>query len=172
MNGSSRTFRFICITTFAFAFSGSATADEPFEVMLHQDDVVGAGDIEAGDFATGVRRLLERLSKKNQSNSARTPLIIDLCAGYTMLEDFEAATKYCNQAVEHGWSKGLALNNRGALNVAKGDYDAAIRDFDAAIDARGAGSIARRNLQRLETKVAAMTRPTESAVAYLMLDSD
>jgi Flp pilus assembly protein TadD len=145
---------------------------EPIEVMLHEDDVYGAADIEAGDFAQGVERLEARVGIASLSHSARTPMIIDLCAGYTMLEDFESAEAYCDQAVESGWSAGLALNNRGALHVATGDYDSAIRDFQAAIDARGADRMARRNLQRIEARVAALRAPSDTAVAFVTLDVD
>ena len=167
MNGLTR---LIFPASVALLFSVTANSAEPIEVMLHEDDVVGAGDIESGDYSTGVERLMARLDRGVRSNTARTPIIIDLCAGYTMLGDFEAAEKFCDQAVERGWWTGLALNNRGALHVAKGEYESAIRDFQAAIDARGADSIARRNLDRIEAKVAAMRRPSDSAVAFVTLD--
>ena len=152
--------------------AGEPIAGEPIEVMLHEDDVSGARDIEAGNYAQGIEHLLTRLSANSRSHSARTPIIIDLCAGYTMLEDFDAATQYCDEAVAGGWAKGLAFNNRGALNVAKGDYESAIRDFQAAIDARGADSIARHNLQRIEAKVAALSRPTDASLARVTPDHE
>lgn len=153
-------------------FSVTAYSAEPIEVMLHETDVVGARDIETGNYSKGVERLEARLHNGAISHSARTPIVIDLCAGYTMLEDFEAAEKICDDAVERGWSKGLALNNRGALHVARGDYESAIRDFQAAIDSHGADSIARRNLNRIEAKVAAMRAPSDSSVAFVTLDAE
>jgi len=173
MNGLKRHVRsarqLIGVSTVFLLFC-SPVRSEPIEVMLHEDDVVGAEDIEAGNYAEGVERLLARVSVGSLSHSARTPMVIDLCAGYTMLEDFEAAETYCDKAVQSGWSAGLALNNRGALHVAKGDYASAIRDFQAAIDARGADHIARRNLQRIEAKVAALRSHNDSAVAYVAPD--
>jgi len=135
--------------------------------MLHDDDVYGARDIESGEYAKGVDHLLSWLGDEHQAHSIRVPIVIDLCAGYTMLEDFEAATQYCDAAVDSGRSTGLALNNRGALNVAKGDYENAIRDFQAAIESLGADSIARRNLARIEARVAAMSRPDGSTLAQV-----
>lgn len=175
MNGFShqcrRAIHVIGVTAVTFLFCVSTQAGEPIEVMLHEDDVYGARDIEAGDYAKGVSHLLSWLANGRRSHAIRTPLVIDLCAGYTMLEDFDAATRYCDEAVAGGWSRGLALNNRGALHVAKGDYDSAIRDFQAAIDERGADGIARRNLQRIEAKVAAMRRPGGSTLARVAPDS-
>ena len=159
----------IGLSMVVFLFCSPVRSD-PVEVMLHEDDVVGADDIEAGNYAQGVERLLARVSVGTLSHAARTPMIVDLCAGYTMLEDFEAAEAYCDKAVQSGWSAGLALNNRGALHVAKGDYESAIRDFQAAIDAHGAERIARRNLQRIQVKVAALRKLNDTAVAYVAPD--
>jgi tetratricopeptide (TPR) repeat protein len=172
MNGFSpskcrRVFHIICFTAIAYLFCVSAQAGEPIEMMLHKDDVYGARDIEAGNYAKGVERLLTRVVYKGQAVSRWTPIVNDLCAGYTMLKDFEAATKYCDAAVANGWATGLALNNRGALHAGMGDYENAILDFRAAIEARGADSIARRNLGRIETRVAAMLRTNDSMVAQV-----
>jgi Flp pilus assembly protein TadD len=140
-------------------------ATEPFEVMMHKDDVYGARAIESGDYALGIERLRKRLDSGAQSNSVRSPIVIDLCAGYTMLKNFEDAERYCDEAIAIGWNSGLAYNNRGALNIARGDYMTAINDFQAALDANGADAVARRNLQRVETKVAAMLEPITPTVA-------
>jgi tetratricopeptide (TPR) repeat protein len=141
---------------------------EPFEVMMHQSDVIGARDIESGDYAKGVKRLLTRLGSGKQSYSVRAPIFIDLCAGYTLLEDFDQATRYCDDAVEAGWYAGLALNNRGALKIAKGDYESAIDDFVAALRASGADAMARRNLQRTVAKMAAIRDARNATVAQVM----
>ena len=175
MNGLNlcrRVIHIFCFITIAFLFCVPAQADGPIEVMLHDNDVYGARDIEAGNYAKGVQRLLTRVGDdSSKAASIQTPVVIDLCAGYTMLEDFEAAMQYCDSAVASGWSKGLALNNRGALHVAKGDYASAIRDFQAAIDSRGADRIARRNLDRIEARVAAMLQQNNGLLAQATPDS-
>ena len=159
--------------TIGTLFSNSAlSADDelaldtqPFEVMVHRADVYGARDIEAGDFAKGVERLLARLGTEAQPYSRRTPILIDLCVGYTMLEAYDEATRYCDDAVSAGWYAGLALNNRGALKIAKGEYESAIDDFSAALRANGADAMATRNLQRTIAKMAAITAKRDAAVA-------
>ena len=155
----------ILLAALALGTAASADPAEPFEVMMHGDDVYGARDIEAGNYARGVERLESRLGGSLQAYSSRTPIIIDLCAGYTMLEQFEEATRFCDEAVENGWSAGLALNNRGALHVAKGDYELAIRDFQAALRANGADAIARRNLERVQVRIAELRKPQDAAMA-------
>ncbi len=175
MNGPSikcrRVIHTICLSVIASLFCTSTQASDPIEIMMHNNDVYGARDIESGDYAKGVRRLLTRLGDTHRANSTRTPVVINLCAGYTMLEDFETAMQYCDAAVASGWSTGLALNNRGALHARKGDYENAILDFQAAIDAWGADRMARRNLNRMEVKVAAMLRETDNMLAQATTDT-
>ena len=171
MNGYTRTFRSASHVIWTAAMASilclgtPAMAVEPIEIRVHAAEVDGARDIEAGNYTQGIERLLARLAKNPVSHTVRTPIIIDLCAAYTMAESYSAATTFCDQAVAGGWSTGLALNNRGALNVAKGDYESAIRDFEAAIAASGADRIARENLDRIETKVAALSQPSHQALA-------
>ena len=180
MNGLSRNcqhvIRIICFTTITSLFCFSAQASDPFEVMMHDADIYGTRDIEAGNYAKGVQRLLTQLgdsdSDSRQAASIRTPIVIDLCAGYTMLEDIDAATRYCDEAVASGWSKGLALNNRGALHVRKGDYKNAILDFQASIEARGANRIASRNLDRIEARVAALLHANDRRLAQTNPNTD
>ena len=160
-----REFIYIIVMIGAALVCAPTQATEPFEVMMHKDDVYGARAIEAGDYALGIERLRNRLDDGAQSNSVRSPIVIDLCAGYTMLKNFEEATYYCDEAIEMGWSSGLAHNNRGALNIAKGDYTMAIQDFQAAIAASGADKVARRNLQRVDARMAALLEPITPTVA-------
>jgi Flp pilus assembly protein TadD len=151
----------------AYLASGITFAGESFEVMMHEDDVDGAREIENGQYAEGVERLLGRLGGENQPLSVRAPILIDLCAGYTLLGEFEQATRFCDQAIEIGWYSGIAYNNRGALNIAKGDYKNAVRDFQAAVDGRGSESLARRNLQRAEARLVAMQQSDATTVAMV-----
>jgi Flp pilus assembly protein TadD len=149
----------------AVVFGAPTYSAEPFEVMMHEDQAYGATDIESGDFLKGVTRLQTRLERGVQSFTTRTPIVIDLCVGYTMLENFDEATRYCDEAVDSGWATGLALNNRGALNIAKGEFKSAIRDFEAALDADGADAMARRNLRRVHVRIAELRKMQESVMA-------
>lgn len=158
-------------TAIAADADGEGWLTQPFEVMVHKSDVYGARDIESGNYAKGIERLLARLGNENQAYSKRTPILIDLCVGYTMLEDYAEATKYCDDAVSAGWYAGLALNNRGALKIAMGEYESAIDDFSAALRENGADAMAGRNIQRTVAKMAAISAKRDAAVAKVM-DSD
>lgn len=129
---------------------------EPFEMMVHDDDVYGADKVESGDFDEAIRRLNKRLGGEGQSNSKRTPVLIDLCVAHTMVGDYETATQRCNEAVETGWYSGLARNNRAVLWITMGRYDEAVQEFEQAVESRGASALARRNLQRAQARLAAI----------------
>lgn len=129
-------------------------AESRFELVTHPADVYGANDVANGEIEKGIQRLNKMLGSDRQAHSVRVPILIDLCVAYTMLKDFDAATEACDAAVETGWFAGLAYNNRGVLNVAKGDYQAAQSDFESAISKRGADKLARRNLDRTIERVA------------------
>jgi hypothetical protein len=111
---------------------------------------------------------LARLGNSKQPFSVRTLIVIDLCEGYTLMEDFDEVTRYCDDAVAAGWYTGLALNNRGALKIAKGEYESAIDDCVGALRANGADAMAGRNLQRTLAKMAAITDERNAALAQVM----
>ncbi len=134
----------------------AAQADPVFELVTHPKNIHGVEKFSAGEYAAGVKRLKNRLGSKQQAYTQRVPILIDLCAGYTMLEDFRSASEACDAAVESGWYSSLALNNRGVLSIAKGNYEAAIRDFERAVDSKGARRTARRNLERAQNRLAAI----------------
>ncbi len=134
----------------------AAQADPVFELVTHPKNIHGVEKFAAGEYAAGIKRLKQRLGSKRQAYTQRVPVLIDLCAGYTMLEDFSSASAACDAAVESGWYSSLALNNRGVLSIAKGNYEAAIRDFERAVESKGAKRTARRNLERAQNRLAAI----------------
>lgn len=131
----------------------AAHASEPFELKTHRMDVSGARDIESGNYERGVRRLETGLGTRDRPASLRTPVLIDLCAGYTMLSRIEEATNACDEATSTAWYSGLSYNNRGVLNVVKGNYEAAIKDFEMAVVAGGADDVAKANLDRARQRL-------------------
>ncbi|MGI9331321.1 MAG: tetratricopeptide repeat protein [Gammaproteobacteria bacterium] len=132
------------------------TRADPFEMELHAADVYGAEEVESGDYDEAIRRLQLRLGGERQSRSHRTPVLIDLCVAHTMMGNFDKASKRCDEAVETGWSSGLARNNRAVLWISMGRYQDAIGEFENALGERDSKTLARRNLQRAFTRVAAL----------------
>ena len=145
---------FAVITAALLAPFSMAQAAGPIELVLHENEIFGARYIEDGQYEKGIERIMSRLEDSSDAYSWETPKLIALCAGYTMSGDTEAATDFCNQAVEQDWNQGLALNNRGALHFSMGNYDAAISDFQAALESVGATGEARRNLERAQLRLA------------------
>ncbi|MGI9341343.1 MAG: hypothetical protein ACR2QV_00730 [Gammaproteobacteria bacterium] len=143
-------------------------ADGPLELVTHDSDVYGIRAVQDGDYEKGIEQLKGQLGHARMAHGKRTPVLIDLCVAYTMVRDFEAADEYCNQAVDAGWYQGLALNNRGVMKMAQGDYEDAIADFQAATETRGATAVSKRNLARAQQTLAA--RRDEPGNRYALAD--
>ena len=112
------------LATLTLAFGQAAVADDDaaFQTVMHARDFPGAIDIEQGRFERGIARLEARLANGRLSHSVRVPLQIDLCAAYTVNGQLDKAETVCNQAVDSGWYSGMALNNRGDPQIAKGNH--------------------------------------------------
>lgn len=148
------------------ATTGTAAASEPAFVMKTSEAAMyGADQVDAGQFGDAAQRLERMLDLAGTSLSKRQPALTDLCISYTMLGDLEAAEKRCEQGVENGRDRGAALNNRGVMRITAGDYDGAVRDFLAALEAGGARAAAEANLALAQQRVAEQRseQPTERA---------
>jgi Flp pilus assembly protein TadD len=165
MNSSThaRGSRKFALTFFAASLVlGQATfADDTkrFQAVLHDANIYGAEDIAAGRYGIGIDRLSTR--SERQPHSKRVPALIDLCAAYTMVGELENAEKACDAAVDSGWYSGHAYNNRGTYHIATGNYEAAVRDFQAAVDGRGAERAARANLENAQERLVAQRQQAE-----------
>lgn len=145
-----------CAVAFMFiAPAGEASDKEAFELIVHETELPGTREIEAGKYERAVKLLESRLGTGKLAKSRKTPLLIDLCVANIMIDELDRATDYCQRAVENGWSRGLAYNTRGVLNIAKRDYEAALVDFDAAVKASGTEGVASRNFRRVQNVMAA-----------------
>lgn len=79
---------------------------------------------------------IERLERRLQSGMGDTVIqLTNLCTAYVATSQLEKATPVCDEAVEaDGDFVGTAYNSRGVLNALKGDFVAALADFDRADD--------------------------------------
>jgi Flp pilus assembly protein TadD len=153
------------LATLALTGAGMANAAEPLVVQLHWLDVYGVRALQSGDYQKGVERLERRLEAYERPARLRAPILIDLCAGYIVLERFDEAARACDEAIATQAYTGLALNNRGVLNTLTGRHAAAIEDLTAATTGE-LGETARMNLDRVRERVARVDAPppSESAV--------
>jgi len=114
----------------ALSLPMTATADR-YELQLHDREVPGKYELLEGNIDRSIELLEKRLAF-TRSHRNLAPILINLCAAYTLKGDFEAATKHCDAAIENGWNARTAYNNRGVMNIAQGDYLSAIEDFESA----------------------------------------
>lgn len=128
------------------AFSTSVLAGDRYELRAHDADVYGKYALLDGRIDVSIERLEKRLAGA-RAHSHRAPLLINLCAAYTMKRDFAMAEERCNAAIDNGWNVKMAYNNRGIMHVARGDYLAAVDDFEAAAGRREHGLYAKHLVQ-------------------------
>ena len=157
--------QFACIAAVLLLQTGVAQAMGPIELVLHETEIFGSRYIEDGEYEKGIERMLARLEDSSDAYSWETPKLIGLCVGYTMNGQTDAATAFCDQAVEKGWSEGIAYNNRGALRYSQGNYAGAISDFQTALRYQGADAQARRNLERAQLRLAQQQESDANFVA-------
>lgn len=153
----------VCAAAVVMVHSVPAQAEDAFEMVIHDSDIYGSRDVEAGNYVLGIERLQTVYRDDRQPNKVRTPALIDLCVAYTMTEQTDKANEACNAATESGWYSGAAYNNRGAFHIANRDYEAAILDFQRAVKAKGAHRIARRNLQRARVRLSQQQNDLKTA---------
>ena len=147
------------------AFAGSAVAGQAFQLQTSEDEVYGTRFVEQGAFEEGTDRLKLALELAGTARMMRAPVLNNLCVAYTMESRLDEAQAYCNDYVSNGRELGLALNNRGVLNWARGDVQAAIADFEGAVSENGASQIAQQNLRLARQLVAARNIDSGSRTA-------
>ncbi len=128
---------------------------DTLEIRTADKEVWGTREVESGDYVKGIEKLKTRLNPSGVSHF-QGPILINLCVAYTATHDFENATRYCNRAVDNGYKRGLAYNNRGVLHYLTGNVDASIADFEKARELVLRYGIAKRNLARVESQSVAL----------------
>lgn len=141
--------------------AAAASAGEPFYLETHWRRVPGVQDIESGNYERGVATIEARLNGRRMAPSIRVPMLINLCVGYAMLNRLEDAARACDDALETGWYRGLARNNRGVVNMVRGRHAMAIEDFRKAARSEVSYRTARMNLRQAAERVAAIERQRE-----------
>jgi Tfp pilus assembly protein PilF len=137
------------------AAAGPAMAEDPaFVLTTTERAMYGTRQVDEGRYEAGAERLEQMLTLAGSSLTKRQPALNDLCVSYTMLGDLDAAEKRCDESVTNGRDAGVALNNRGVMHIAAGNYEAAARDFAAALEAGGVRQAASANLILAQQRVA------------------
>ncbi len=115
------------LATGTAAASDSRTVVGPSNLALAD----GSAALMAGHAEKGIRLTLQGLSMSN-SDSEKVSGWSNLCAGYLMLDRFDEALGYCNQAIEADPEHWRALSNRALIHIFKGEYALAAEDIGRA----------------------------------------
>ena len=115
--------------------STAAGADETPRVVLgpkNPDLFDGAAALIAGDAEKGVRLTHAGLAMAT-GRRERVMGLSNLCAGYVLLEQYETALGYCNQALELSDRHWRSLSNRALINLKLERYEESQRDVEKGL---------------------------------------
>jgi len=119
--------KFFCLLLLIVPLKGMASTSVLGDTTLS----AGARALQAGDIESGIALTLAGL-ETTTARLKRASGFSNLCAGYTYIEDYEAAVVACDQALElnqHNWR---ALNNRALALAGLGRYHEARLDLQSA----------------------------------------
>jgi|SRR5687767_7241248 tetratricopeptide (TPR) repeat protein len=120
----------------------SATVIGPSNLLLAQ----GATALEQGRAEEGVRLTLEGLKFPSAQRDTAAGHA-NLCAGYSMLKQWDEALRHCDKSIELDPGNWRAFNNRAAVFVAKGLYDRALTDVQSGLEIAPNSSTLRKSLE-------------------------
>jgi tetratricopeptide (TPR) repeat protein len=103
-----------------------------FVVGADPDLSAGSVALQGGRFEEGIRLTLKGL-QRTISPRQRATAMSNLCAGYTMSGDYDAAIAQCNEALALGYNTWRIYNNRALAFMFKGELEAAQDDVDTGL---------------------------------------
>ena len=115
----------------------SAQSNRPFESDTATKTVIGPANPDlqdgakallAGDAELGVRKTLEGLEVAVGEREHEAALS-NLCAGYILLGQYQAALGYCDLLLARNDENWRAYNNRAVIYIKTGQYEKAERDL-------------------------------------------
>ena len=125
------------ISFFVLPSLATAQSNRPFESDTSPKTVIGprnpdlhdgAQALLAGDAETGVRKTLEGLEVAVGEREHEAALS-NLCAGYILLAQYQAALGYCDLLLARNDKNWRAYNNRAVIYIKTGQYAKAERDL-------------------------------------------
>lgn len=115
----------------------AAQGDRPFESDASPKTVIGPSNVNlsegaqalmAGDAERGVEKTLQGLEVAVGEREHEAALS-NLCAGYILLGQFQAALGYCDLLLARNDQNWRAYNNRAVIYIKMGQYEKAERDL-------------------------------------------
>lgn len=129
--------RYMLIVVASIALpAGAALAQKSDDMQVksvlgprNPDLVDGANELLSGNVEEGIR--LTRLGLDVAvGQRERQAGLGNICAGYVMLDRYDEALEYCNQALAEYDRNWRALCNRALIYIKKGRYDDAAQDLE------------------------------------------
>lgn len=121
---------FTSLLLIALCLVPTASADAgQWSFRVSYEDLPGVTELEAGDLASGIRILEDQAADTDAPNLGM--VLATLCGAYVMAGRLDHAEPVCERAVGIGPAD-TAFNNRGVLQVHRGNLAAARADFDRA----------------------------------------
>ncbi len=122
--------------------AGSSTVLGPSNVQLSD----GANALMDGRLEDGIRLTLEGLRGPADVRDQAAGHS-NLCAGYAGLRRWDEALPHCEQALQLDASNWRVYNNRAAVFVARGQYDAALADLRRGLELAPQSETLQKSLQ-------------------------
>jgi len=134
---------------FSQSFAKIDNTVSKLSVKTSVQDVNGVREIEAGNYAAGIRKSEAALAKVTV-NHLRKPLLDNLCVAHLALENKEKASLYCNKAVDTGQPSAISFNNRAVMHYMNGDIEASLVDLEQAQALGSFSKLVKANINLLE----------------------
>ncbi|MCY7296736.1 hypothetical protein [Alteromonas sp. a30] len=143
-----RSAKALAITTCCLVpFMGVAQASNTSHLALKTSakEVNGVREIEAGNYAAGIRKSEAALARASASG-LKAPLLTNLCVAHIATNHLEKAENYCNAAVKANARSPINFNNRAVLNCITGKSEACLVDLETAQSLSYNNRLVNRNL--------------------------
>lgn len=143
----------------------SVASAQGFELRTTHKEVPGTREIETGRPKDAIR--LSNIYLPHIRGMQKVAVLTNLCIGHIMINQFEKAEQYCEEAASKPNERAVTHNNRGVLRALQGNFEAARADFAIATnvsckfacsesdtnDRNLPNHVARRNLQKTEARM-------------------
>ena len=109
-----------------------STDARAYEVKFINSSGAAFKAIEQQQYDKAIEELRDLIAEKSQKMDVQ---LANLCTALVVSNRLEEAKTTCDQAVKNrGRYLSTVLNSRGVMNVAQGDFEAALDDFSLAAD--------------------------------------
>lgn len=103
--------------------------------------------LQFGDAERGIRLIEEQLAEGISHRADAAKALSNLCAGYILMRDYDAALVHCNHSLEIDDTNWRAFNNRASALLGQGRLEDAIADLSRGLDLWPDSAMMRRSLE-------------------------